>query len=1033
MLQAFNPGEMSLVPGNVNNLSIRVLCQLGDYADARRSGEVIRLEESCYYVGSGSTLFYVGTSREESSSVCAIEGITSITLFSQANRILFALNTDGYAVALHCDREHVEFLAYIDIDNQLQVAYMHSGNRFIRYDSDRNVLIMTVGDSVFISSVKGFVDDRITTSTLFIGQNEENVSTFSLGLWGNEDLFLLAYSSSSSDFTLRVLTKLPNGPRGPDEEPTWHITTDSTEIQTKHKCWITALSEVSNQEYSDIAASGDCAGIVILYTMMTTTEKKGKHSKVGKTPLQVLLANDSLCEGNAITSILINPQLNDLWIGDVSGAITSAHLSIKSKTLHPTRRLMLFGTVGGPSYLAWQPTILLDAEASRDVAVSADPTAQQKIKTRPSNSGVLSVFSPACGMLVECTVMESIESIFRVSPEPAVTHGGVAPEGESKGKLGAEEVGALFPSVIDACALLPHLNLMAVTSARSRTLCLWDLHSGLLQHSVSMEERFCKTLAAFDAPVPEFTITGAPVQNLHGSKRQSAWIAAGYSNGKFTLISLLRNAPPEIVPTTTAATTVSKSVTVPVVRESRPSRVSAHESAAASSTAVRPRVSSAHEVDILDTVGPHQSLEYGIGGAVGGADGHYLDDDDRSDTSEVSLGRFHGADGGSDDDSVGGGAAELDQPKKSRKQRNSMVTMRRTSVIAAGPLSHAIEIATSFCPLPITDILFSTSGKFIAICHIKKVIVVYNNHVDAKKVSLRVSFDEMFCDIQVLVPSELTPKKDRGRDWHGRRDSDDRTFTFTDAGRRASVPSAAPSTAPSTQHTATEQDEESLVLLLQSPTHIRLLDAIKGTILTQFGVEAAGAPIICSAAWDVPVAPMASNMPNTNDRAVTGICVAQDMRIFLFGGDSGQLRQYRLHDHLATAEAFDFDAPQLSMSLNARAGVHSRYFAGHLTQLGSQGQLSSASKLDNLVQGVSINELRTFSPLACVWSLRRLALLRMQLVGHKGAEVLRSEEYFIAHPNVRILYASGLKATPRMRNHRAVLVLSNGHIIVMHL
>lgn len=99
----------------------------------------------------------------------------------------------------------------------------------------------------------------------------------------------------------------------------------------------------------------------------------------------------------------------------------------------------------------------------------------------------------------------------------------------------------------------------------------------------------------------------------------------------------------------------------------------------------------------------------------------------------------------------------------------------------------------------------------------------------------------------------------------------------------------------------------------------------------------------------------------------------------------------------------------------------------------ASGAGNRVTSLDQLVQGVSIRELNAFSPLACVWSLRRLALLRVQLVQVRGAEVLRTEEYCVEQENVRVVYASALMAQPRMRNHRALVVLSNGHVIVLHL
>ena len=182
---------------------------------------------------------------------------------------------------------------------------------------------------------------------------------------------------------------------------------------------------------------------------------------------------------------------------------------------------------------------------------------------------------------------------------------------------------------------------------------------------------------------------------------------------------------------------------------------------------------------------------------------------------------------------------------------------------------------------------------------------------------------------------------------------------------------------------------------------------------------------------------------------MTGLCVARDFRIFLFGEhviappaaatqrdlpllqqqqmllgaqlSSGPIlfRQHRLHDQHPAA-AF------LSQSLSHSQSQHNHYNnrTNQHEQQWQQQQLNSANKrfanmsmgmsqsqvhgilsqaairgafgaVDNLVQGVCIRELSSCSPLATVWSLRRLALLRVQLLSQRGVEVLRCEEYAI--------------------------------------
>jgi hypothetical protein len=248
------------------------------------------------------------------------------------------------------------------------------------------------------------------------------------------------------------------------------------------------------------------------------------RSAVG--PVRQLLRSTALCEGHSVSAILLDPVLSDLWVADVSGAITSAHLSVRSKSLFPTRRLMLFGTVGGPSFLSWTPSTQARTELANTGATA--------IPVKPNGSGVLRAFSPACGTLVEAVVTNSIEALFRLSAPTDVktqpTHLGL----NHVGRVAAAEVCVLHTPAVEVCAYLPHWNLVAVTSSRTRFIQLWDLYSGLLQLTIqTAESSYCKCMAAYDAPSAVPTV-------LNGSNMSTAWLAVGYGSGKFVLYSLSR-------------------------------------------------------------------------------------------------------------------------------------------------------------------------------------------------------------------------------------------------------------------------------------------------------------------------------------------------------------------------------------------------------------------------------------------------------------------------------------------------------------
>jgi hypothetical protein len=243
-------------------------------------------------------------------------------------------------------------------------------------------------------------------------------------------------------------------------------------------------------------------------------------------PVRQLLRSTALCEGHSISAILLDPVLSDLWVADVSGAITSAHLSVRSKSLFPTRRLMLFGTVGGPSFLSWTPSTQGRTELAKTGATA--------LPVKPNGSGVLRAFSPACGTLVETVVTNSIEALFRLSAPTDVktqpTHLGL----NHVGRVAAAEVCVLHTPAVEVCAYLPHWNLVAVTSSRTRFIQLWDLYSGLLQLTIqTAESSYCKCMAAYDAP------TAVPPAT-HGTNMSTAWLAVGYASGKLVLYSMSR-------------------------------------------------------------------------------------------------------------------------------------------------------------------------------------------------------------------------------------------------------------------------------------------------------------------------------------------------------------------------------------------------------------------------------------------------------------------------------------------------------------
>lgn len=1014
---------MSLSSGSkeCHDICVRSLCHLKNTV-ATQESSIVLLAEFGYVTCSG-TLYCFDLRNDGNSPSAAFGGVISISLFSLEDNILFALTDYGSVIALSCNGENCELVAEVLFDGIESILNYTIRLGQLTYDIQRNMLVLLREGTLSVHAVLGFKNELIEASTLFNKATEGTSTVFKL--WGTPDVCVFVYSSQCEDISCAVLTRVQV--QGREVATAWLPAPPADILKTKHNAWVTALSDVTSG-CSEFLASGDCAGMLMIWRLSFDGALSGEvnldkaEPKRKKKPLKVLLRNKTLCEGRSISTILIEPALSDLWVADVSGAVTNAQLSVASRTLHPVRRLLLFGTLGGPSFLHWKPNAAEPAESNPE-----DDEEPKAVK--PAEAGLLRVFSPACGQLVECTILENIESVFKLWADPV---GNMQPRPlfhMTGGKMGSGDMVGPGGNIVDACTMLPNLNMLATTNSRSRTIQMWDLDSGLLKHSAKMAEGFCDVLSSFDSSpltAPEEPAEDEPVV-APAPQVSIAWLAAGYSNGEFQLLKLSCTTtwtpvPPQKHRRDRRASTKSN-------RPRHDSRLSA-EMSRGSGQAPRQRLQSANDIDILDTVGPHHQQGVAYSRARMESE-DLLDDGQLSDRSDASFRRNRlNSDEfllGSDDDSVNGDGGA----GRGGRRAHRIPQEQRSPFFSSQALHHTVEATKTFCPLPITDIFFSSSGDFIAVCHMRRTIVVYNNHVDAKKVSLRVTFDEMFCDIHTLVPTELTTEREQRRNVEaqlrressilagrsrGRVHSEDRATSLPDASHDPYG-----SVLPTTGVDAVLQDPESLILVLQSATQIRLLDGIRGTVLTEFGLPVLSGAAVSSAVWDVPCSDNQDS--SLGDRAFTGVCVAKDMSIFLFGERADTVRQYRLHDQQ------DLQVDATRSPVRTRFPQSTALTATHRTA----SFIRSFSALDNLVQGVTVRDLTSFAPLACVWSLRRLAVLRVQLLKDHGAEVLRSEEFALTRGKVRIVYASAMRAAPRTRNHRALLVLSDGHIIILHL
>lgn len=254
--------------------------------------------------------------------------------------------------------------------------------------------------------------------------------------------------------------------------------------------------------------------------------------------------------------------------------------------------------------------------------------------------------------------------------------------------------------------------------------------------------------------------------------------------------------------------------------------------------------------------------------------------------------------------------------------------------------------STEYCPLPVSDIVISTLGNFIAICYARLTLIIHS--CTENKALRQFQFDNFLCHIS--------------------------------------------------QVSSTDQDvppsiQDSLILALQGPKNLKLLDCLTGEFLTQFDLEQGGGDgdgftsadksIACSGVWD-------SKAPGVDGmRQVSGLCANHGGRVFSFGHSFETrylVRRYAPDDQR----------------------VH----------------------LDDIMQGLRVFNADQF-PLATIWNLRKLTILRINLLADRAPQILKMHEFHVPDEKTRIILSCSLKLRPRAHANKAVTVLSDGTCIVL--
>lgn len=194
-----------------------------------------------------------------------------------------------------------------------------------------------------------------------------------------------------------------------------------------------------------------------------------------------------------VTAVLIDHRRGpSLWVADASGAITAASMDLLARTLVKTRRLVV-NSLGWAADLVWQ-------------------------YDDSSSEGMLRYVERNRGVVVECTVHDSLSKVFQVAPEVD------AP------------LSAGHRSLVHCCTLLPEWGLL-LTAGFNPTVDVWDVHSGQAVCTLEVPSKRFSALAVQimgGTTAPETAPTSASTTGLTGDREHHASLSARLVTGHCT-------------------------------------------------------------------------------------------------------------------------------------------------------------------------------------------------------------------------------------------------------------------------------------------------------------------------------------------------------------------------------------------------------------------------------------------------------------------------------------------------------------------
>jgi hypothetical protein len=295
-------------------------------------------------------------------------------------------------------------------------------------------------------------------------------------------------------------------------------------IKTKHKAWITALSQVippadvkvegTNRYF---VASGDKLGSIALYDFSSDllhpnsekvdhgdqcgdTKKKAKRSRYDsrKGPWKICDFRHNVTGQHAITVLLLQFCYRDhthvgtkLFAGDQSGKVTVLEISHKTSKMHILQTLSLFSTFGAITTLSISPT---NQDSSFDGNMGNNH-GDETVDTSGINNSTarLRCYSNDSGEAIECCLSPSMASVFKIWPESILQE----KLGKAKSVHASRYDSTIYKAqnLIDSCFILVERNILIVSDF-TKQMHLYDIKTGNLLISMTMPIDKCTCLLA---------------------------------------------------------------------------------------------------------------------------------------------------------------------------------------------------------------------------------------------------------------------------------------------------------------------------------------------------------------------------------------------------------------------------------------------------------------------------------------------------------------------------------------------------------